>query len=502
MTKHVRNKFNHVMNDAYSRFFLLFLYYSATFAQNYNERERFSRTRFLPAKRVLNKPEETRTRMKPLFKWDAMATPYGNHTKDIALLGVHKSQRDARNTTEVEAFKNKKRKRKIMKRYDNELASARETKRKRRNRRKKKKLDELLLQAGNDDDNIFLLELTNMDNNTNLKRNKKKAINDSLEHFSAAINLNAASKYNKDKPKLLIKTSTNRFNELYDDDDIPFEDLVQITKLNRSSSVIFKGDDKNKHLFSDVARKFENTLSLPKINYDKKVENVSIALLLDDLSLNDVQKNNLKKFDNRKDAQKARRLKSRCRNNRGGCDHFCHDDGPQMCSCLEGFILDQDAKSCSGCSNPQNKFRSLTGSLLLDVNECSNNNADCQYSCFNTPGSYYCDCPKGLRISSNLKTCEDINECLLRNGHGPCQDTCRNVHGSYVCSCSGLKGTKLAKDKHTCRDIDECLEGNSGCSHGCVNTLGTSFCTCPNGMELSADWKTCHGTTTVIYFIH
>ena len=33
-------------------------------------------------------------------------------------------------------------------------------------------------------------------------------------------------------------------------------------------------------------------------------------------------------------------------------------------------------------------------------------------------------------------------------------------------------------------DIDECSKGNSGCSHGCVNTNGSYHCTCPSGYGL------------------
>ena len=87
----------------------------------------------------------------------------------------------------------------------------------------------------------------------------------------------------------------------------------------------------------------------------------------------------------------------------------------------------------------------------------------------------------------------DRNECLLRNGHGPCQDTCRNTQGGYTCSCDGIPGTNLAPDNHTCQDIDECKDNNFGCSHTCLNTLGTAFCTCPEGFMLKEDWKTCTG---------
>lgn len=131
--------------------------------------------------------------------------------------------------------------------------------------------------------------------------------------------------------------------------------------------------------------------------------------------------------------------------------------------------------------------------LFLDIDECQENNGNCEKICQNTHGSYECSCPEGFRLKSDGKNCEDINECLSRNGHGPCQDICENTVGSYKCSCANLTGTQLASDQHSCENIDECKSGNSGCSHGCVNTRGKAFCTCPDGFVLGSDWKTCQG---------
>lgn len=105
-------------------------------------------------------------------------------------------------------------------------------------------------------------------------------------------------------------------------------------------------------------------------------------------------------------------------------------------------------------------FDTYLDTLLSDINECQLNNGGCQHVCTNNPGSYSCSCPQGYRISSDRKSCEDINECHLRNGHGPCQDTCENTPGSYKCGCSNLNGTRLAPDLHTCADVNECTEGN------------------------------------------
>ena len=42
-------------------------------------------------------------------------------------------------------------------------------------------------------------------------------------------------------------------------------------------------------------------------------------------------------------------------------------------------------------------------------------------------------------------------------------------------------------------DIDECAENIDSCSHDCVNTDGSYYCSCPNGSVLISDNKTCTG---------
>ncbi|XP_074622474.1 uncharacterized protein LOC141880812 isoform X2 [Acropora palmata] len=70
------------------------------------------------------------------------------------------------------------------------------------------------------------------------------------------------------------------------------------------------------------------------------------------------------------------------------CEQVCHNTpGSYICSCVSGFQLASDGKSCS------------------DINECSVNNGGCSHHCYNIPGAHYCGCPEGTTMAANNLTC-------------------------------------------------------------------------------------------------
>ncbi|XP_061501161.1 uncharacterized protein LOC1276382 isoform X2 [Anopheles gambiae] len=170
-----------------------------------------------------------------------------------------------------------------------------------------------------------------------------------------------------------------------------------------------------------------------------------------------------------------------------GKDHRCPQACHRVSAAADGTLNGLNRTTVCSCY----KGFKMVNHRCVDINECIEYGEDvCEYGCSNTIGSFTCKCPRGLRVTDNNK-CMDVNECLLRNGHGPCQDTCINTWSSYRCTCDGLPGTRLAPDGHSCEDIDECTVNNGGCSHTCLNTLGRAFCVCPEGYMLDEDWKTC-----------
>ena len=40
-----------------------------------------------------------------------------------------------------------------------------------------------------------------------------------------------------------------------------------------------------------------------------------------------------------------------------------------------------------------------------DVNECNDNNGDCEHTCINSEGSYSCSCNSGYSLDSNERYC-------------------------------------------------------------------------------------------------
>ena len=50
-------------------------------------------------------------------------------------------------------------------------------------------------------------------------------------------------------------------------------------------------------------------------------------------------------------------------------------------------------------------------------------------------------------------------------------------------------------------DIDECSANKGGCQHNCINTPGSSVCTCDDGYYLDADKKSCQGKNASTLYV-
>ncbi|XP_059376725.1 complement component C1q receptor-like [Carassius carassius] len=193
-----------------------------------------------------------------------------------------------------------------------------------------------------------------------------------------------------------------------------------------------------------------------------------------------------------------------CKN--GGCDHICFETagGGVQCECHEGYYLMDDKVSCALRNNCENSpceskcVPTAAGFLCacaegfylaedsvscVDIDECQQLKPICaENRCYNTPGSYFCECNPGFRFVAGK--CEDVDECTeLR-----CQQGCLNSQGSFYCYCHAGYSPAL-NDTDICVDIDECI--SRPCEDICVNTLGSFKCSCRENLILAKNGISC-----------
>uniref|UniRef100_A0A8R1DTH9 EGF-like domain-containing protein n=1 Tax=Caenorhabditis japonica TaxID=281687 RepID=A0A8R1DTH9_CAEJA len=160
-----------------------------------------------------------------------------------------------------------------------------------------------------------------------------------------------------------------------------------------------------------------------------------------------------------------------CLDNNGDCEHECVNTiGAFYCRCWPGFQLSTDGKRCT------------------DIDECSEDNGGCSHNCVNRPGGFKCECPPGLYLHSNGRACGKDDPCLQNNGY--CQHYCINNNGRTQCQC--YPGFHLSYDQRSCVDVGDCNVNNGGCEQVCQNHDEGHRCSCKPGFELSENKHSCY----------
>ncbi|XP_076866149.1 adhesion G protein-coupled receptor E5 isoform X3 [Brachyhypopomus gauderio] len=138
----------------------------------------------------------------------------------------------------------------------------------------------------------------------------------------------------------------------------------------------------------------------------------------------------------------------------------------------------------------------IDGHLCVDDDECQYDNPICgEYAvCYNTYGSYYCQCEPGYQmplrtvnftLTDTRGRCRDIDECREdKEICGP-NSSCINSPGYYNCMCN--PGFTLHATQCVPKDIDECESQETCGEHAaCHNTVGSFYCTCHPGYTLES----------------
>ncbi|XP_069023892.1 adhesion G protein-coupled receptor E5 [Embiotoca jacksoni] len=153
-------------------------------------------------------------------------------------------------------------------------------------------------------------------------------------------------------------------------------------------------------------------------------------------------------------------------------------------------VLGNNASDCG-------KGHKLADKKCVDINECEDMANGCgnHTICFNTNGSYYCQCQKGfinIHEESNFTAvdgeCQDVNECQSNGNICGRKANCTNVIGSFNCTCHfGYVNGKNNSIAPNCEDVDECNEAQMkeedlcGRQGACKNINGSYVCICEQG---------------------
>jgi len=193
----------------------------------------------------------------------------------------------------------------------------------------------------------------------------------------------------------------------------------------------------------------------------------------------------------------------------GGCSHNCTNTiGSYSCFCPGELVLTQDDVTCGFDFCRENNvcedvcINTLVGSecacrndgyqladdgiSCIDIDECAELNGGCEVGCNNLVGGYECTCNDDQLLTADGYTCM-ANPCFPDNGG--CDQLCNVANGglSYTCGC--ISGFAFDAEGF-CVDVNEC-ETDGLCSHGCENSEGSYTCTCPAGLALHQDGRTC-----------
>ncbi|KAL8595716.1 hypothetical protein ACOMHN_012136 [Nucella lapillus] len=154
--------------------------------------------------------------------------------------------------------------------------------------------------------------------------------------------------------------------------------------------------------------------------------------------------------------------------------------------------------------------------MMMNIDECRTVPDACQNGrCYNTLGSFRCDCHPGYQASEDQSACYDRRHgyCYLELVGGRCvqsaeltrltkAECCCSLAAAWGRRCERCPALSSAAFQRLCpmgpgltpegKDIDECSRMPGACENGrCLNTMGSYRCVCNEGYKTDPSGKRC-----------